>query len=299
MGEVSGLIAALIWATTNIMMRSQSDRFDILTLNAIRVLGAVPIALLLPVLIGSGPGVLQSPPLALVYIVAGGMSAMGIGDTIYYTSQKILGVSRAQPISNIYPIFTLALAALFLGEQATWALGVAIVLVVAGIYLLTEKRDNLSSSAAAGKDARLGVALAVAAGFWWAVGTVLFRQGMLDLSVFTANQLRIPAVGIALLGVVRLTGRPMQFGSYGWRTLLIVGGAGVLGIGLGSLLFLYSVQTTSAAKAALLSSMSPFFGAPLAALFLGEQLTWRAVFGMLLCVVGVWLIFFPSVLGLS
>ncbi len=283
------------------MVRSQSDRLDMLSLNAIRCLGAVPVALVLPLLVGSGAGVLQSPPLALTYIVAGAVSAMGIGDTIYYSSQKILGVSRAQPISNIYPIFTLILAALFLGEQATWALGAAVALVVAGIYLLTEKRDSVSSAsiAADGAEARLGVALAVAAGFFWAIGTVLFRQGILDLSVLTANQLRIPTVALMLLGLVRLTGRPMQFARYGWRTLLVIGGAGVLGIGLGSILFLYSVQVTSAAKAALLSSMSPFFGAPLAALFLGEQLTWRTVVGMVLCVVGVWLIFFPEVLLLS
>lgn len=298
MGELAGLVAAFIWAANNIMVRSQSDRLDMLTLNAIRCIAAAPIAALVPVVLGTGDALLRTPPLALVYIVAAAVMAIGVGDTIYFVSQKRLGVSRAQPISNVYPIFTLVLATVFLGERATWTLVGAVLLVVVGIYFLNAQRDAAGQVAALAdaRRARLGLGMAVGAGLCWAVATVLLRQGVIEMDALSAQQLRVPVIALLLVGMLRLTGRPVGFHRYGWRAVLIVGGSGVVGMALGGLLFLYSVQATGAAKAALLSSLSPFFSAPLAAMFLGERITWRVVVGMVCCVCGVWLIFFPAVI---
>ncbi|MGQ9676009.1 MAG: DMT family transporter [Chloroflexota bacterium] len=295
MGEIAGLVAAFIWAANNIMVRSQSDRLDMLSLNAIRCIAAAPIAVLAPVLLGCGDALLRTPPVALAYVLAAAVMAIGVGDTIYYVSQKRLGVSRAQPISNVYPIFTLMLAATFLGEKATWTLLAAVLLVVVGIYFLSARHGSEGEAVATAitEKARLGLGMAVGAGLCWAVATVLLRQGMVEMDALSAQQVRLPAIALLLVGMVRLTGRPVGFRRYGWRALLVVGGSGVLGMCIGGLLFLYSVQATGAAKASLLSSLSPFFGAPLAAILLGERITWRVVAGMLCCMGGVWLIFVP------
>lgn len=289
-------MAAFVWALTNIIVRSQSDRMDMLSLNTLRCLAAVPFALLSPFMLRTNVILAETSVLAYLYVVAGGVITMVIGDITYFKSQKALGVSRAQPISNIYPIFTLLLATAFLGEQPTWTLAVSILLLLLGTYLLVERSDTAVNGRtdASAMSPRLGLGLALGAGGFWAIGTTFLGLGLLELDPLMANQLRIPAVAAILLLAMRLSGRPMDFRRHGWRALWLIAGAGILGVAVGSLLFLYSVQATGASKAALLSSLSPFFAAPLAAIFLHERVTWRTALGMLLCVGSVWLVLLPA-----
>jgi drug/metabolite transporter (DMT)-like permease len=101
-----------------------------------------------------------------------------------------------------------------------------------------------------------------------------------------ANSIRLPTVALVLL-VVSAGMNSLKPREYGWRSIGIVGSAGVLGIGIGSLLFLFAIQVTGAAKTAALSSTSPLFAVPLSAVFLHERLTIPVVLGTILCVVGV------------
>lgn len=63
--------------------------------------------------------------------------------------------------------------------------------------------------------------------------------------------------------------------------------AGVVGTGVGSLLFIYAVQEAGAGKTAVLSSISPLFALPLSVLFLGEKITRWLLLGTALAVVGI------------
>ena len=75
-----------------------------------------------------------------------------------------------------------------------------------------------------------------------------------------------------------------------WRSFVIVGLTGGLGMGLGANLFLYAITQSTVGKVAVLTSISPVFGMAMAMVFLKEQVTWQVVAGMGLCLVGVWVV---------
>ena len=71
---------------------------------------------------------------------------------------------------------------------------------------------------------------------------------------------------------------------------MILGTAGVMGAGVGSMLYVLAVQQAGAARTAILSSTAPLFALPMAALLLHERITPRVVAGTLLSIVGIWLV---------
>ena len=74
------------------------------------------------------------------------------------------------------------------------------------------------------------------------------------------------------------------------RTLVVVGGVGILGMGLGSLCFLTALELIGPAKTTLLAGMSPVLALAMAVLFLKEKVNARIVLGVVLCTAGVWLV---------
>ena len=71
---------------------------------------------------------------------------------------------------------------------------------------------------------------------------------------------------------------------------MIVGLTGGLGMGLGANLFLYAITQSQSVRSKCTTSISPVFGMAMAMVFLKEQVTWRVVAGMGLCLAGVWVV---------
>ena len=66
--------------------------------------------------------------------------------------------------------------------------------------------------------------------------------------------------------------------------------AGLIGTGLGSLLFIYAVQEAGAGRAAVATAVSPLFAVPLGAIFLGERMSLWVVVGAAVAASGIILI---------
>lgn len=291
-GELAGVASAFTWALGSVLIRAQTRYGNVLFLNAVRVLAATVFFLVLVTALGRWGLVLAIPSGALLSLFAAVVAGLVIGDTLFFKSQEYMGVARALPVSGTYPLFTLALAAAVLREPVRWQLPAGAVLVTAGLYLIAGPRRGRGAvlEAAAQRKALAGIGLALVAAFGWACSTMLLRLGLHEVDAITANVIRLP-MALAVL-VLMLAGqrRLSLVRCYTWRALLPVLAAGVIGTGLGSTLFLVSVQLAGAAKAAILSSAAPLFGAAMSVLFLGERLTRANVAGVVLCVAGVWLV---------
>ena len=134
-----------------------------------------------------------------------------------------------------------------------------------------------------------GLALCALAAVCWAATASVLKATLAGVDVLAANSLRIPSVAFAL-SAVTLVHHGFDRTVYTPRTVLVVSVAGVLGLGLGSLLFLFGIQEAGAAKTAMLSSTSPVFAAGLALVVLRERLTLTLAAGTALSVAGAWLV---------
>lgn len=208
-----------------------------------------------------------------------------LGDTAYYSSMRLIGLSRALTIASTYPLLTAILAGLFLRERFGTATWVGFVLCVTGVVLVA--RSGLAPTGSGGHQlpAR-GLTLAIAAAVLWAVGTVALRRAAGGMDPFLVNFLRLGGVTLAagtwahargeLRGVRRL---PLN------RAALLVAGA-VIGSVFGAILYITAVQTAGASKAAVLASIAPLFSVPMSMLA-GERVNRKLIAGMVTAVAGI------------
>ena len=118
----------------------------------------------------------------------------------------------------------------------------------------------------------------------WSFAFVAGKIGVTDCPPLILLTARFSLAGILILGVSALR---RDAWSLSWRDTFVFA---ILGIANNALYlgFGYTgLQTVSAGLGGLIVSANPVFTAALAALFLGESLTWRKVAGLLLGIAGV------------
>lgn len=130
---------AAIWGLDVVLIRIGIGDGHPLAANAVRVpaaLGIAGVALLAREVPGAGsakPTLRQS-----VRGIVGGLIALGCGALLFFYAIQEIGAARAAVLASLSPIFTLLLAAIFLGEKPNFRQAFGVALAVAGVVLLVE-----------------------------------------------------------------------------------------------------------------------------------------------------------------
>jgi drug/metabolite transporter (DMT)-like permease len=119
----------------------------------------------------------------------------------------------------------------------------------------------------------------------WSFAFVAGKIGVTDCPPLILLAARFSLAGILILGITALRGE--AWSSLTWRDAAIFAILGVANNALYLGLGYTGLQTVSAGLGGLIVSANPVFTAILAAVFLGEALTWRKVIGLLLGIAGV------------
>ena len=120
LGELAALASAFSWASTTVMLRTQSARIDPLSLNALRSIVAAVFFVSALFLFDKWSAFAQVTPLAFLALSASLLCGFVIGDTMFFKSMSLVGVSTTMPLSMTYPLYVLVIAWAFLGEHITW-----------------------------------------------------------------------------------------------------------------------------------------------------------------------------------
>lgn len=107
------------------------------------------------------------------------------------------------------------------------------------------------------------------------------------------GRVAIAAVALTMLGI--MTKSIPNFRHY-WRQFLIVG---TINAAIPFTLIAWSELTLSASLASILNSTTPLFTAMIAAVWIGETLTWRKILGVVLGIIGVAILVGGSALTLT
>jgi drug/metabolite transporter (DMT)-like permease len=118
----------------------------------------------------------------------------------------------------------------------------------------------------------------------WSFAFVAGKIGVTDCPPLILLTARFSLAGILILGMTALRGDGW---SLSWRDTCVFALLGIANNALYLGLGYTGLQTVSAGLGGLIVSANPVFTAVLAAVFLGEQLTWRKVAGLLLGMSGV------------
>jgi len=292
LGAGIAFLCALAWSGSSIILKLLTSRFDTLSINTVRLWIGSLLILGFVALSGRGTEFVNSPLGPLVYVIASGILAMAIGDSIYIKSLSLLDASIAFPLSQCsFPLMAVAAAVLFLGESFTWYNGIGSVLVVLGIYLIVvvgkSREIDKQKKGVSGK----GVILAFVAALTWTGSTVLLKIGVIGMDPFVAAGFRISTSAIFLSSFVLMKKQgTSNLAKFDLKSIILAASAGFLTYGVAAVGYVAAIQTIGAGKTVLLTATAPLFVLPFSILILKEKPTSYTIAGIILCVGGIGLV---------
>ena len=232
---------------------------------------------------------------ALLFFVLSGLAGPCIGRFMLFIGINRVGSSTASTLYSIKPLFSAIAAILILGEHLTLSIGIATVIMVCGLAIIsTNESDGRIQKSWSKKDLVFPIAAGAAYGF----SNVLRKIGL--------NITYDPLMGVVAQNITALIfSLPLAYFRKGgkqivrkknsaWIAFVLSGIFSVLGqLALFQALALGTVVIVSP-----LSAISPLFVIATAVIFLKqlERVTWKIIVGALLIVSGtVLLTLFPNI----
>ena len=130
------LIATLSWGIAPIFAKLGLAKVDPLSGLALRTASALIVLAIIIFATGSFKRVLSVPLRSAGFMIVEGIVSSLIGQLAFYYTLKLGGVSKAVPITSTYPLVTVILATLILGERMAVGRVCGSVLVVLGVFLI-------------------------------------------------------------------------------------------------------------------------------------------------------------------
>jgi len=290
-GEVAALGAALIWAAASIVYTGVGRQLPPLVLNLVK--GLIAIALLILTLLFLGKLLPSVSLMPVLLLLLSGVIGIGIGDTAYFAALNSLGARRALVLESLSPPLGAFLALIFLQEQLAPLAWLGIGLTIAGVTWVVLERSPHPNGTLSHPPLR-GIIAGLVAAVGQAIGAVLSRAALAgtDIDPLWSTLIRLLAGILILLIWFSAQKHPIQKlaplrSRRLWGIVIMAAFASTyLGIWLQQIALKYA--PTGIAQS--LSATSPLFVIPFA-IATGEKVSLRAVFGAVIALAGVWLLF--------
>ncbi len=276
-GFLLSFTVAVLWAASPIMVAhglalSKCSPNDI---NPIRSIPFFAVSLLITYVHTKGNIPLVLSPMALLYIVGNVLFGYLVGDLLYFTAIREIGISRAVPISNAYPMLVVFTSWFMLGEEITLRIMLGVVIVIAGLLLLrfgggrTDHGEKRASGEKIGLSKFMkGFLFAVGAGIAWAVGAPMTKLAMVSSGLGPVEITFYRSVAFLVMSwchrIVLMKYFPGSLSplriipAKGWGYFF---GSAVLGLAISSIMYAACIRVMPVAVVTAITATSPFIAA--------------------------------------
>ncbi|MBN1329398.1 MAG: DMT family transporter [Candidatus Heimdallarchaeota archaeon] len=269
------------------------------------------------------------PFLALVFAAIIGIV---IGNFLYLISMRLIGVSKAYPISMTYLLMTYIMEILFLEGEFKWLMLLGIAFVTIGVILISlskvnkkkvdtienidketiiepEILDTISEKDNTRIEQReshlflklkkhanvIGVIFSLIAALTWASGTSLIKYGLNktpDVDIIPINAARMIYLVPITLTAYLFTFKKPPKKNPGWKSYLFIGIAAILGLVGANILYLVAINSLGTSIPAAIAAAGPMIATPLSIIFLKEKVDWKIILGTTFTISGLVVISF-------
>jgi drug/metabolite transporter (DMT)-like permease len=300
-GELISIGVAFSWTATALLSEFGSKRLGNLTLNVLRMGLALVFSLVLFVVVTGNPLPPGASAEAAGWMLLSGVVGYVIGDFCLFQCYIIIGSRYGQLFMTLAPLAAALMAWITLGQQMTGMSILAMLITLAGIGISVLGRGEHHKVGL--KLPLNGVLFAIGAAMCQGIGLVLSKIGMDHyeatanmpdwLVPFSANFYRCVAgiIGFTLLLYFRNGLDPLREAMHDKKGLAVATATTVFGPFVGVGFSLMAVQYTAAGIASTLMAMTPIIILLPSYWLFHQKITWRAVAGAVISVVGVSLFF--------
>lgn len=304
-GELISIGVAFSWTATALLSEFGSKRLGNLTLNVLRMALALVFSLVLFGVVTGNPLPTGASAEAAGWMLLSGLVGYVIGDFCLFQCYIIIGSRYGQLFMTLAPLAAALMAWVTLGQQMRAMSIVAMLVTLLGICISVLGRGEHHKVSL--KLPLNGVLFAIGAAVCQGVGLVLSKIGMDHyeasmvagagmpkwLVPFSANFYRCLAgiIGFLVLLYYRDGIKPLHEAMHDKKGLSVATATTIFGPFVGVGFSLMAVQYTAAGIASTLMAMTPIIILLPSHWLFQEKITWRAVFGAVISVVGVSLFF--------
>jgi drug/metabolite transporter (DMT)-like permease len=298
MGESAAILTSCLWTGSSILFTSAGKRIGFFSVNAYR--SAMAVGLLScahVILLGSILPVASGGQ--WFWMGLSGIVGLGIGDFGLFAAYVLIGPRRSVLVMASSPIFASVGAYLILSETFSPLSALGIAITLAGIVVvLLEREEEPEEKIDVGKRKTWGVFAAMIAAMGQGFGVVLSKKGMyLGVSV---------AMNPLSAALIRMTLATL----FVWTCALFLGklpgllkavkdregmkyaaGGALIGPFVGMTLSMVAVAYAQAGIAQTLMSLMPVIIIPVLWVIYRERTNWRGIFGAMVAVIGVAILF--------
>ncbi len=140
-GILYALIAGLFWGTSPVLVKRGLARASVSAATLYQQ-GTILFTLTCAALLEGDLFAGKIAPIAVLIFCLTGVVGAYLGRTLFVKSVDQIGASRAQSLNNSSPLITVLLAALLLGEPLSPALLFGVLLIISGVFFVTERKSN-------------------------------------------------------------------------------------------------------------------------------------------------------------
>lgn len=241
----------------------------------------------------------------IAFIIACLISGLSvtIGDLLYYMSLKKLDASRTYPLVQLSLIFVIFFSIIFFGENISLSILLGGGLILSSVFILSskdksEKTDEKRSiKERVSEDLIIGVLLAIATAFFWALAYISFNQArIISGDVFVTNFFRVifGMGAIAILGIYQRD----YFGGFkkenkkNLKYFIYIGLAGILSLGFADAIYIKAAEINGLVLTSTFTANTPMIQQILSILVLKEKFRKRFLVAVILITIGNYIIIF-------
>ncbi len=300
LGEIAALLTAMCYSISSIFFTFAGRKFGPVISNRIRLVFAILLLGITHWIVFGSPIPIDAGLDRWLWLGISGIVGLAIGDLFLFQAYVTLGPRLGLLFLSLAPAIAALLAWLILGETLSAGNILGISLTLAGIVWVV-LAGTTNNPGTADKDGGLprrsmkGIVAGLIAAAGQAFGVVLAKNGLKgDFPALSGNVIRMTAAFVALWLVTIIQRQVMstvqQARDQKSGLIYILGGA-IFGPLIGVSLSLFAIQNTSIGIASTIIALPPIFLLPISHFVFKEHISWQAISGTLLAVVGVGLLF--------
>lgn len=294
LGAMAAIATAVVWAFSSIAFTLATARAGAMAVNRVRLLMAVAFLVLAHWLFGLGLPV-AAEGRRWLFLGASGLVGLVFGDSCLFQAFVWIGPRLAMLLLSAAPALAALAAWALLGETLAVSQIAGILLTLTGVAWVVMARTDRTEGETGTRRYSLGILCGLGAAAGQAGGLILAKEGMTGgFPALSATLMRMVAAAATLWlytlvgGEVRVTIARFRRDP---RALRFAMAGAFLGPFVGVTLSLLAIQHAAVGIASTLMALPPVFLLPLCYLFFRQPVGWPALFGTLVAVGGVAVMF--------